>query len=317
MRRSAGITLLATALAACRTTVVRQAAESAVPVAPLFGPAVSAEVIGGKAEDDEGRVWLLAGGSAIVRVDLDRREIERVALRVSSAELCWGLARLADGSLWTLKGRRTLVAIGEAGRIDREFALATPHFGLFASGERLLYQAAEFTPPAPALRAGIPGDEHPRPWSDVATRPFAALARASAAALNMISCGSSRTAERPCWFPDEAAVSLIQASGATRRVPLEGLEVIAPEILLTSDNPARPVRDAYVDERGVLWVLSSGRPPADASERPGGWVLARYSPRGALIGLQSLTEPVRLILRASGGRATVLTGAGMIAEVQP
>ena len=45
--------------------------------------------------------------------------------------------------------------------------------------------------------------------------------------------------------------------------------------------------------------------------------LARYSPQGALIGLQSLTEPVRLILRAGGGRATVLTGAGMIAEVQP
>jgi hypothetical protein len=288
-----------------------------VPPAPLFGPAVSTEVIGGKAEDGEGRVWLLAGGSAVVRIDLERREIERVSLRVPPGESCWGLARLADGSMWTLKGRSALAAIGKGGRIDREIPLAAPHFGLFASGDRLLYQAAEFTPPAPALRVGLPGDEHPQPWGDVTTRPFAALARASAAALNMVSCGGTRTMERPCWFPDEAAVSLIQPGGATRRVPLSGLEVVAPEILLTSENPARPVRDAYVDERGVLWILSSGRPPIGGEERPGGWILARYSPRGALIGLQSLTEPIRLILRASGGRATVLTGAGMVADVQP
>jgi hypothetical protein len=317
MHRAAGITLLATALTACRTTVVRQAAESAMPLAPIFGPAVSTEVIGGKAEDDEGRVWLLAGGSAVVRIDLERREFERVPLDVPLGESCWGLARLADGSLWTLKGRRALAAIGQGGRIDREIMLGAPHFGLFASGERLLYQAAEFTPPAPALRAGLPGDEHPQPWSDVTTRPFVALARASAAALNMVSCGSTRTAERPCWFPDEAAVSLIQSSGATRRVPLAGLELVAPEVLLTSENPARPVRDAYLDERGVLWILSSGKPPIGGPERPGGWILARYSPGGALIGLQSLTEPVRLILRAGGGHATVLTGAGMIADVQP
>jgi hypothetical protein len=55
------------------------------------------------------------------------------------------------------------------------------------------------------------------------------------------------------------------------------VEVVPPEVLLTADNPARPVRDAYVDDTGTIWVLSSGRPLAGAEDQPGGWILARYS----------------------------------------
>lgn len=317
MSRTAGIALLATALVACRTPEVRQAVGSAAAPARIFGPAVGSEVIGGRAEDGDGTVWLLAGGTAVVRIDLDRRMVVRVAVQLPAREPCWGLARLSDGSLWTLKGRRALIAIGEGGRIAREIPLAGPQFGLFANGDRLLFQAADFTAPGPALSAGLPGDNHPQVFSTVTTRPFPALARASAAALNMISCGGTQTRERACWFPDEAAVSLIEPNGSTRRVLLPGLNVVAPEVLLTSDNPARPVRDAYVDDTGVLWILSSGTPPASAPEAPGGWILARYSSRGELIARQGLTEPVRAILRARYGRATVLTGAGMIAEVTP
>ena len=50
-----------------------------------------------------------------------------------------------------------------------------------------------------------------------------------------------------------------------------GLDVVSPETLLTSDTPRRPVRDAYVDAAGGLWVLSSGVPPAGSAEAPGGW----------------------------------------------
>jgi hypothetical protein len=262
-------------------------------------------------------VWLLAGGSALVRVDLKSRRAERTPLALAPGDQCWGLARLRDGSLWTLKGRRSIVRIEADGQLTRETALAVPHFGLFASGDLLVYQQADFTPPAPALRAGIPGDEHPQPWSAMTTRTFDTLARASVAALNMVSCGSSRAGERACWFPDEAAVTLIDAAGGSRRLALAHLPVAPPEVLLTAENPPRPVRDVFVDESGALWVLSSGKAPAGAAERPGGWMLARYGPRGDSLGVQLLSEPVRLILQVTSGRATLLTGGGMVAEVIP
>jgi hypothetical protein len=149
------------------------------------------------------------------------------------------------------------------------------------------------------------------------TRSFEGLARASAAALNMVSCGISRGSERACWFPDEAAITLIDPSGRTRRVELSGLEVIPAAVLLTAENPARPVRDAYVDESGGIWILSSGTRPPAAPDQPGGWLLAHYGPAGDAMGAVALSEPARLILQATPRGAVVLTSAGMVAEVHP
>jgi hypothetical protein len=202
------------------------------------------------------------------------------------------------------------------GRIEREVPLGGAYFGLFGQGDRLLYQPADFVPPGQALFAGLPGSRMREPWSTIRTRPFH-LARASVAALNLVSCGIGRGGERPCWFPDEAALALVDATGHTRRIELPGLEVVAPEVLLTSDNPARPIRDAYVDSAGTVWILSSGKPPSAGTDLPGAWLLARYGSTGEPLGMVTLTEPARLILRAGSRRAVLLTGSGMVAEVIP
>jgi hypothetical protein len=317
MRKRAGITLLAAGLGACQATTVGRAPASMLTPVTLFGPVIGPEVIGGRADDGEGTVWLLAGGSAVVRLDLKAQKAHRTALALAPGDQCWSLARLRDGSLWTLKGRRSVVRVEADGRLTREIALPAPHFGLFGSGDQLVYQQADFVAPAPALRAGIPGDEHPQSWGGLTTRRFETLARASVAALNMVSCGSTRAGERACWFPDEAAVTLIDPAGGSRRLALADLPVPSPEVLLTAENPPRPVRDAFVDASGMIWVLSSGQAPAGAPDRPGGWLLARFGPRGEPLGVRSLSEPVRLILQVTSGRAVVLTGAGMVAEVMP
>jgi hypothetical protein len=287
-------------------------------VRPIFGPVIGSEVIAGRAEDLDGRrpVVLLVGDSALVAIDLSARTVTRRSMDLPPGTSCWGLARLRDGSLWTLKDRRTLAQVQEGGRVAREVPLADAQFGLFGEGDRLLYQPADFIPPAPALFAGRPGDPQRVAWSTLRTRSFA-LARASVAALNLVSCGTAARAERPCWFPDEPAIFLVDETGVSRRLELAGLYRVAPEVLLTSDNPARPVRDAYVDADGTIWVLSTGEPPSPAPDLPGGWVLARYGPNGERRSVQRLAEPVRLILRAEPGRALVLTGAGMVAEVIP
>jgi sugar lactone lactonase YvrE len=302
-------------LGACRHGASLRQADP-VPVLPLFGPVVGHEVIGGRADDREDLVWLLAGGGDVVRVELKNRVANRVRIP-NAAGGCWGLARLREGSLWTLKGRSALLQIAQDGSIVRVIALAESHFGLYANGDRLVYQPARFVQSGPLLFSGLPGEAHPAAWSTIAAREFPTLARASAAALNMIACGSSRTDERPCWFPDDTAVSLVREDGSTRRLPLDGLTRVAPEVLLTSDNPARPLRDVSVAEDGSLWVLSSGTAPTGRDEETGGWLLARYTSAGRLVRIFRLEDPVRLLLRAEPSRLTVLTGAGLVAQVMP
>ena len=285
---------------------------------PLFGPAIGSEVIAGRAEDLDARtpIVLLVGDQTLVTIDPSARAVRRRAIQMPAGSTCWGLARLRDGSLWTLKGRRALVRVLESGEIEREIPLSESQFGLFGQGDQLLYQPADFIAPAPALFAARPGDPQRVAWGSLRTRPFA-LSRTSVAALNFVSCGTGSRAERPCWFPDEPAIYLIDEVGASRRLELAGLYRVSPEVLLTSDNPARPVRDAYVDAGGAIWVLSTGAPPSPAPDLLGGWVLARYGPGGEPRGAWRLSEPVRLMLRAEARRALVLTGAGMVAEAIP
>jgi hypothetical protein len=306
----AGLIVLAVMLGACRTGSVGQAP---VTPLPLFGPVIGAEVIGGRA-DERDDVLLLAGGTDLVRIGLSVRRFSRVKLRIGVGEECWSLARLIDGSLWTLRGRRTLAQLGADGAIATETPLAEPHFGLFAAGDRLVFQRADFTPPGPALLAGGPGGTR-LPWSAIVTRSFPSLARASVAALNMVTCGPTDSRERACWFPDEAAVSLVTDQGTTRHVILGGLEVVSRETLLTSDNPRRAVRDAYVDAGGAVWILSSGTPPPGAVDVAGGWVLARYGTDGAPKGLARLSDAARLILRVDARNVILLMSTGMIGQV--
>src|SRR5713101_6032350 len=218
VRTVALLSLFMATLAACRARAVAREAD-VLPLAPVFGPVVENEVIAGRADDEEG-VWLLVGGAAIVHVDLGAHRVRRAAINLGPGEHCWGLARLQDGSLWTLRGRRAVIQIDPDGVVTRDAPLAEPHLGLFGAADRLVYQQASVTPPGPALRAGVPGDANSVPWSEMTTRTFSTMAHASAVALNMVACGGSARAERPCWFPDETAVSLIDARGATRRVSL-------------------------------------------------------------------------------------------------
>jgi len=305
---------LCAVLTACRPVPDRRDPDVA-PVLPLYGPVISREVIGGRSDDGGSHEWLLAGGEAIVQIDLKAGVANRKPIALSHGENCWGLARLDDGSLWTLRGRSTLAGIASDGRIVREIVLPEPHFGLYARGDRLVYQPARFIPSGRLLFAGVPGDAHPAGWSAIEPRSFPALARASAAALNMVACGPTRTAEQPCWFPDDIVIFLIGPAGETRRLALSGLTRVAPEVLLTSDNPARPLRDVFVEETGTIWVLSTGTPPASAGDEPGGWLLAEYAPDGSLVRMRQLSEAARLILDVQRERLVLLSGAGMVAEV--
>lgn len=287
-------------------------ASSPAPLTRLFGPVIGQQPIRGREEGDG--VIVLLVDNMLVRVDVDERRATSTPIGLDSGQMCWGLGRLADGSLWTLRGRFSAVSIDARGRPSRAIELSEPHAGLFAAGARLIYQKAVSTAGEPVLRAAPPGGDWTT-WSDLRARRFPGIDRAQASALNLVACGRSRTAERACWFPDEAAVALVDADGRTRRVALTGLDAIAPEVLLTAENPRRPIRDVYIDDERRIWVLSSGEPGAGAADVPGGWLLARYAPDGTPDGQTRLAEPARLILRIDRSRVILLAGSGDVSEV--
>src|SRR4029078_584781 len=165
----------------------------------------------GRADDQAGMTWLLVGERTLVTIDMQKSSVARHPLQVGDAA-CWGLARLADGSLWTLKGRSSAIRISESGEVLEEVPLGSPHFGVFAAGDRLVVQPADSQPPAPLLFAARIGGPARMPWSSLRSRSFN-LARASVAALNMLICGVGRREERPCWVPDAQAPAMVNAGG--------------------------------------------------------------------------------------------------------
>jgi hypothetical protein len=302
---------LVVALSGCRAQP-----RMVVPV-HLFGPVIDNETIAGRANDDEDAdpVRLLIAERAIVSIDLAKRTFVRHPLDLADNSSCWGLARLDDGTLWTICDWHRLREIAETGATRREFALDAAHVALFSTGDRLLFQRAEFVAPDQALLAGKPGDARREPWGTLQTRAYK-LARTSVAALNLVTCGNTRSRERACWFPDDPGVALIDRDGHTRRMDLAGIAAVSPEVLLTSENPARPVRDAYVDRADGVWVISAGTAVPGAPEYPGGWLLAHYAADGSPLARVRISEPARLILRADDHRLVLLLGSGYVAEVR-
>lgn len=279
------------------------------------GPVVGNDTIVGRAYAER-RVLVLTDAPALISIDLTADSADRQAVSGRGADVLWGLAKLDDGSLWTLTGQRALGRIEPDGRISERLPLLAPHVGLFSTGRELVYQVLDFLPPADALSAGPPGEQGRRRWSALRTRSYA-MARASVAALNLISCGATDTAEIPCWFADEAAVTLVNAGGQSRRLALPEFPVVPPQILLTSENPARPIRDVFVAASLDLWVLGSGTPRKTIDPVvSGGWLLARYDGNGRLRSRGDLPGGARLILHAAGERCLLLASDGRVMEVR-
>jgi hypothetical protein len=275
------------------------------------------EVIAGRAESaDNAPVLLLAGEKDLIEIDLAGRHATRRRLQIGEDARCWGLARLGN-AIWTIRDWKTLIDVEASGRVLREVPLPEPYAGVYGDGDRLVFQPAHFTPPSQALLAGPPGAAVGEPWGALRTRTFP-MASTVIAALNLVKCGTTRGSERPCWFPEEPTLALIAHGGNTRRLALPGIAAVAPEVLLTAENPPRPIRDAFLDSRDEIWVLTSGPSGApDSGGQPGSPLLARYSASGELQALMRLSEPARLILAVHDGRAVLLTGSGYVAEVTP
>src|SRR5215218_7642461 len=126
LARRLAATVCSMALASCAVRAPHAAESGALAVRPLFGPVIGSEVIAGRAEDLDARapIVLLVGDQTLVTIDLASRGARRHSIQATDGSSFWGLARLRDGSLWTLKGRRVLARVQETGAIAEEIPLA-------------------------------------------------------------------------------------------------------------------------------------------------------------------------------------------------
>lgn len=307
--------------AACREKWLPHRAAAGARLVPSVPRIAVGDVVVGRAATGR-RVWLLTAGRRLYTLDMSRPSARDVAVEgFEPDDAPWGLARTADASLWTLARRQVLARLSERGRIVERLPLSRPYASVFGAGGRLVYQVADFDPPAPALVAGAPGGSRLEPWGPLETRLFP-RPRAESMALNLVACGLGDGSALPCWFVGDTLVAVSDGRGG-RQVPLEKLVPLAPEEVLAGESARRPIRDAAIGGAGEIWVLSWQDPTEDAptgrrSARSGAQFvsyLRQYTAEGALRRVVPLPEPGRLILALGGSSAYILTGDGLILEV--
>lgn len=265
-------------------------------------------------------VRLLTASHQLYRLDLQRQQVVAVGrLEVDEGAQVWGLAETAGGSLWTLLGFRQLARVDDTGRLLEKIELANPALALYGWHDGLIVQEATLQSDVPVLLFVRPGSTDRWPFGNLQRRGFAT--RPETLAGNLVSCGSTAGDEIPCWFSHTLLVHRIGPDGVTRvsRAVGLGLEPLAAgdgafEVDSQVVRP-RPIRDAYIDDEGALWLLTM-KPPSQAAEmRAVGEQLARYTAGGELARAIPLTEPARIILGFVRDQVLLLSVTGRFLAV--
>ena len=218
-----------------------------------------------------------------------------------------------DGTIWTLVGRDELVEISE-GRAGRRLALPAPAVALYGAGARLVYQAVDFDPPAPALLAMQPGGADRQVWGPLRTRMFG-RSRAENMVLNLVVCGLGSGGFTPCWFVVGDEVAVIDTAGGGSVVRLEGVRAIAPDDVLVGDVSARPLRDVFARASDDVWVLGADvvAEPDEASAPR--WQIVAFDGPGRVRQVKPLEKACRIFLAMTAESAWLLANDGSILRV--
>jgi hypothetical protein len=215
----------------------------------------------------------------------------------------WGLACLADGSLWTLATGHSLARIGPDGRVTRRVALTLPWVALFGRGPALLYQALPAVAGSPILATTAPADvAQTAAWPGLLGR--AVPGGQASIAGNLVKCGIDAAGWQPCWFADADVVSL--SNGHDTR------DVRVPARERRTLDASMPVRDVAAVDRSRTWLLGTS---VDAARLRRGADVAMVVDDGGPSGHVALTPAARVILFASFHRCVVLASDGRLLEI--
>lgn len=294
-----------------RSSPVCQAMVSASPESvELQGQQIvlPGDTIVGRAYGSESTL-LLTDEPALVAVDArSLRATRRVLVDVPDPERIWGLARLDDGTIWTLLDRTLLAQLTPEGRVARRIVLDETHLGLYGLGRELVYQLLPSPAQTSALTVGPPGASERRPTGGLSLRAPDDR-RAEVWARNLVYCGLSRRSALPCWFTDQAMMDLIETGGHNRQIRLPVLEVQSPHRPSGVTDPPQPIWDAILFRDEVL-VLSRSTPPALQQTDSPAWHLWRFGLDGRTRSHCRIDAAPRILLDADGAVCSFLTWEG-------
>ncbi len=249
--------------------------------------------------------WLLSDRlDLIVITDPARQVTVRRLQGLRANDRPWGLACLADGTLWSLAAPRVLIRIGVEGVVRERIELRFPRVAMFGWTDRLLFIDWPMVIAKPLLATAIPraaGDS--MPWPRFLAR--AAEARADLVARNLVNCGIGNSRRLPCWFADDRRA--IVSDGASANVvsfaALSAGDVVA----------ATPIWDLAMGGADTLWLLASSRGGAGAGVSGGR--LVKTDGRGTELAALALVPPARIIVAATDTSCILLTVDGRLMEV--
>lgn len=255
-------------------------------------------------------ILLLTDEPALVTVDArSLHATRRVLADVPDPERIWGLARLDDGTIWTLLDRKLLAQLTPEGRVARRIALDQPHLGLFGLGRELVYQLLPSPGQTSALTAGPPGTSERRPIGGLSLRESDDR-RAEVWVRNLVYCGLSRGSALPCWFTDQAVIDLIEPDGHQRQIRLPILDVEPPHRPSSVTDPQQPIWDAILLRDEVLVLSRSITSPAEHKAESPAWHLWRFGLDGRVRSRCRIDAGPRILLDADDASGSFLTWEG-------
>jgi hypothetical protein len=254
----------------------------------------------------QGATWLLLQSAQLVEITVASRAITVHGVQgLFPTDRPWGLACLADGSLWTLASPRALARLNAQGRVAERQSLSLPRVGLFSSGARLLFQSLPTVVSTPALQSSPPRqplDVHP--WPGLLNR--ATAKRDDQLSYNLVNCGLAAGAFVPCWFANDGRISVSDGLSLWER-SFAGLS--------SRWDQTAPIWDVALGSSDRLWLLATVAAKDSAVGRRAGGRLIRLHLNNLKQAAVDLDPPARLILWASDTRCLMLTARGELLEV--
>jgi hypothetical protein len=222
--------------------------------------------------------------------------------RLAAGDKLWGLACLADGSLWTLAAPHTVARIGRDGALGERVDVLLPRTLLFGAGEELVVQQMPIVAGAPVLMT-TPArrPERVRPWPGLIARD--AGDRERLITRNLVSCGLALGGWLPCWFPEESWFAV--SDGSTSR------SIAWPQLNAPGLDRSAPIWDVALTAEHRYWLVATG---ASQGRRAGGR-LYRAREGGSETEFLDLVPAVRIIVSAGPSRCLLLSVAGTLVEV--
>ena len=267
---------------------------SRIPPALIVGRAVCGQ-----------STWLLTERAHLIVMTHATRQITvREVKGLPFTDTPWGLACLADGSLWTLGAARTLVRLSAEGVVRERIELRFPRLVLFGFNDRLLFIDLPMLIARPLLATALPrGKSESRPWPRFLGR--ATASRTDLFARNLVNCGIGDGRSLPCWFADEKTVIVSDGSHANN--------VSFPALSARDVAEATPIWDLAMGNADTLWLLPAigGGPRGPITGRR----LVKTNRNGTELASVELTPPGRMILAATDMTCVLLTADGTLMEV--